>query len=199
MEFRCFALAINFLWFRKAFGSIFGGFGRLWAPFREVFGGVRAPFRASTRCPAGPLTHAPAPDDIVRVRPRCNGDTCELGSTQPPTNPPTTQGASGSPRTWPRTCPDAEQPQQNAKGHEGGRRCPPPRGNSIKASAHHLKQAPTIPPPSASAEEQGVLDQPTRVFQLLLPSPFRFLSPCPVLPGPWRSCPPPKVLPGPCT
>ena len=116
-----------------------------------------------------------------------------------PTDPPTAPGASGSPGTWPRTCPDAEPPQHNAQGPEGGRRWPPPRGNSIRSSAHHLDQAPTIPPPSASAEEQGVLDAPTRVFQLLLPSPFRFLSPCPVLPGPCRSCPPPKVLPGPCT
>ena len=46
------AFWLHFRCFRMAFGSIFGAFGRLWAPFREGFGGVRAPFRASTRCPA---------------------------------------------------------------------------------------------------------------------------------------------------
>ena len=55
---------------------------------------------------------------------------------------------------------------------------------TLKSSAHHLDQAPTIPQPSASAEEQGVLDQPSRVFQFLLPGPFQLLPPCPVLPGP---------------
>ena len=107
------AFWLHFRCFRTTLGSISGGFR--WRPGAiSSLDPLSRPF---------PCQRAPPRRAVFLLR---------------PTNPPTAPGASGSPGTWPRTCPDTEPPQRNAQGPEGGRRCPPPRGNSIRSSAHHL-------------------------------------------------------------